>query len=445
MNEQILLKDIRFCAGGKSSREDVLVSGGTLSFLGSDSDSVSQAATPSGDGGMLFPGSGMDALVSETDASRMLICPSLTDVHVHFRQPGYEYKETIASGSRAAARGGYGLVATMPNLNPVPDTPETLAVEQEAIDRDAVITVLPYAAITLGRKGLEVVDVAALKGRVIAFSDDGSGVQNDEVMERAMRIAAENDCVIAAHCEDNRLLHGGYIHEGEYAREHGHKGICSESEWGQIARDLELAAKTGCRYHVCHISCKESVELIRQAKRSGVHVSCETGPHYLVLCDKDLQEDGRFKMNPPLRSENDRAALIDGLLDGTIDCIATDHAPHGAEEKSRGLKGSAMGIVGLETAFPVVYTRLVKTGILPLERMVEAMAEAPRRVFGLPSALQEGSYAVFDLGHPYEIDPSGFASMGKATPFAGWKVQGKCLLNICKGRVAYTDPDFASA
>ena len=445
MNEQLLLKDIRFAAGGKSSREDVLVSGGNLSFLGPDSDTVGQAETPSGDSGMLFPASGMDALVSETDASRMLICPSLTDVHVHFRQPGYEYKETIESGSKAAARGGYGLVGTMPNLNPVPDTLETLAVEQEAIDRDAVITVLPYAAITLGRKGLEVVDVAALKSRVIAFSDDGSGVQNNEIMDRAMRLAAENDCVIAAHCEDNRLLHGGYIHDGEYAREHGHKGICSESEWGQIARDLELAAKTGCRYHVCHISCKESVELIRQAKKSGVKVTCETGPHYLTLCEDDLQEDGRFKMNPPLRSESDRAALIDGLLDGTIDCIATDHAPHSAEEKSRGLQRSAMGIVGLETAFPVVYTRLVKTGILPLERMVELMAEAPRRVFGLPSAIQEGSYAVFDLGNPYEINPADFASMGKATPFEGWKVQGKCLLNICKGRVAYADPDFFGA
>lgn len=437
MTDSWLLRNVLFVSQGRTSRQDVYVTNDGISFLGGEALALGRGVTPFGEGGTLFPDSGASRCVNEIDASGWMLSPSLADMHVHFRQPGYEYKETIASGSAAAARAGYGLVAAMPNLNPVPDSLESIAVEQAAIDRDAVITVLPYAAITLGRKGLELVDLFVLKERCVAFSDDGSGVQDEAVMEKAMRLAAFYDCIIAAHCEDNRLLNGGYIHDGEYARLHGHKGICSESEWGQIARDLELAAKTGCRYHVCHISCKESVEIIRQAKKSGVRVTCETGPHYLLLSDKDLQEDGRFKMNPPIRSEADREALLEGLVDGTIDIIATDHAPHSAEEKSRGLAGSAMGIVGLETAFPLLYTHLVEKGVLSIERLVDVMAEAPRRIFSLGTALDEGSYALFDLETAYRIDASRFVSKGRATPFDGWTVKGNCLLNIHKNKIVY--------
>ena len=365
----------------------------------------------------------------------MVTLPAFTDLHVHFREPGQTWKETIRSGSLAAARGGYTLVCTMPNLDPVPDSPETLAVEQAAIDRDAVIGVLPYCSITKGRKGLELVDFNALKDKCVAFSDDGSGVQSQEMMRRAMEAAAREDVILAAHCEDNSLLRGGYIHDGRYCAQHGHKGICSESEWGQIARDLELAAETGCRYHVCHISTRESVELIRQAKKSGVRVTCETGPHYLTLCEDDLQEDGRFKMNPPLRSAGDRDALVEGLADGTIDVVATDHAPHSAEEKGRGLQGSAMGIVGLETAFPVLYTRLVKTGIIGLDRLVEVLSIAPRRIFRLPEAPQD--YVEIDLDTPFIISSAGFASMGRATPFEGWEVYGLVCRTVYKGKTVY--------
>ena len=365
----------------------------------------------------------------------MVTLPAFADLHVHFREPGQTWKETIRSGSRAAARGGYTLVCAMPNLAPVPDSPETLALEQAAIDKDAIITVLPYCSITKGRKGLELVDFHALKNCCVAFSDDGSGVQSREMMRAAMQAAAAEDVILAAHCEDNSLLHGGYIHEGRYCREHGHKGICSESEWGQIARDLELAAETGCRYHVCHISTAESVDIIRQAKRSGVKVTCETGPHYLTLTEDDLQEDGRFKMNPPLRSVRDREALLEGLLDGTIDVIATDHAPHSAEEKSRGLQGSAMGIVGLETAFPVLYTRLVKTGIIGLDRLVEALSAAPRRIFRLPEAPQD--WVEVDLDTPFTIHSADFASMGKATPFEGWEVYGRVCRTVYQGKTVY--------
>lgn len=365
----------------------------------------------------------------------MVELPAFCDIHVHFREPGQTWKETIRTGSMAAARGGYTLVCAMPNLDPVPDCPEHLALEQAAIDKDAVITVLPYCSITRERKGKERVDFKALKGHCVAFSDDGSGVQSEEMMLKAMEAAAREGVILAAHCEDNTLLHGGYIHEGKYCREHGHKGICSQSEWGQIERDLRLCEKTGCRYHVCHISTKESVELIRQAKARGVRVTCETGPHYLVLCDEDLREEGRFKMNPPLRSAEDREALIQGLLDGTIDAIATDHAPHSAEEKSRGLKGSAMGIVGLETAFPVLYTKLVKTGRVPLERVVEALSLAPRRIFGLPEAPKDRVFV--DLDTPYIIDSTRFASMGHATPFDGWEVYGRILETRKDGIAVY--------
>ncbi len=367
----------------------------------------------------------------------MVTLPAFADLHVHFREPGQTWKETIRTGSIAAARGGYTLVCAMPNLNPVPDSLEHLAVEQEAIDRDALIRVLPYGSITKGRQGRELVDFHALKGGCVAFSDDGSGVQSPEMMREAMRAAAAEDVIIAAHCEDNTLLRGGYIHDGRYCREHGHKGICSESEWGQIARDVELAAETGCRYHVCHISTVESVDIIRQAKKSGVKVTCETAPHYLTLCEDDLQEDGRFKMNPPLRTADDREALIEGLADGTIDVIATDHAPHSAEEKSKGLAGSAMGIVGLETAFPVLYTRLVRTGRLSLDRLVEALATAPRRIFRLPEAPED--WVEVDLDTPWTIRSGEFASMGRATPFEGWEVYGKVLRTVYHGKTVYNN------
>jgi len=375
-----------------------------------------------------------------------LVTTSFADLHVHFREPGYSWKETIRTGSLAAARGGYGVVCAMPNLDPVPDSPETLALEQEIIDRDAVIDVLPYCAITKGRMGRELVDFHALKNRCVAFSDDGSGVQDEEMMRRAMEAAAREDVIIAAHCEDNALLHGGYIHDGRYAAAHRHKGICSESEWGQIARDLRLAEETGCRYHVCHISTRESVELIRAAKARGVRVTCETGPHYLTLCEDDLQEDGRFKMNPPLRSADDRDALIEGLADGTIDAIATDHAPHTAEEKSRGLEGSAMGIVGLETAFPVLYTKLVLPGRITLERLLDAMGTAPRRIFRLDRFLHfgrndsmDGDMVVIDLEEEFTIDSGNFLSKGKATPFEGWRVRGKVLQTVHHGNIVYNN------
>ena len=380
--------------------------------------------------------------VSVIDASGLTVVPAFADIHVHFREPGFTAKETISTGSAAAAHGGYTVVCAMPNLDPVPDSPETLAVEQAAIDRDAVISVLPYCSITKGRKGLELVDFNALKGSCVAFSDDGSGVQGEAMMRSAMEAAAREDVIIAAHCEDDSLLRGGYIHDGRYCAQHGHKGICSESEWGQIARDLKLCEETGCRYHVCHISTKESVALIRRAKARGVNVTCETGPHYLVLCEDDLQEDGRFKMNPPLRSAEDRDALVEGLLDGTIDAIATDHAPHTAEEKSHGLAGSAMGIVGLETSFPVLYTALVRTGKMSLERLVEAMSEAPRRIFRIGGALEPGmpaDIAIIDLEKEYIIDSRNFLSKGKATPFEGWTVRGEVLMTLKDGRAVYNN------
>jgi len=365
----------------------------------------------------------------------ILLTKGLADVHVHFREPGFSYKETIGTGSMAAAAGGFTAVCPMPNLSPAPDSPETLALEQHLIRRQAVISVLPYATVTKGRKGLEPVDFAALKGGAIAFSDDGSGIQDRSTMLRAMELAAENDCIIAAHCEDNSLLRGGYIHDGRYAREHGHAGICSESEWGQIARDLELAAQTGCHYHVCHISTKESVDIIRKAKSRGVNVTCETAPHYLTLCEDDLREEGRFKMNPPLRSAEDKAALIEGVQDGTIDVIATDHAPHSAEEKAKGLKGSAMGVVGLETAFPVLYTRLVLENVITLDRLLDLMCTAPRRIFRITS---DPGAAVFDLGGTFTVDSSSFRSKGKATPFDGWQLKGRCLCTIYNGHTVYS-------
>lgn len=381
-----------------------------------------------------------DGGLSPVISKKYIIVPGLCDVHVHFREPGFSYKETIASGSAAAAHGGYTAVCTMPNLDPVPDSAEHLQVQLDAIERGAAIKVLPYGAITVGEKGEKLADMEAMSDKVCAFSDDGKGVQNDEMMREAMTAAKRLGKIIAAHCEDNSLLFGGYIHDGEYARMHGHRGISSESEYRQIERDLRLAEETGCAYHVCHISTKESVELIRQAKAHGVNMTCETAPHYLVLCDEDMQEDGRFKMNPPLRSREDKEALIEGIKDGTIDMIATDHAPHSAEEKGRGLEKSLMGVVGLETAFPVLYTELVMKNIITLDRLVELMSFKPKERFGIDT---NNDFAVFDISEAYKIDPGDFLSMGRATPFAGREVLGRCLLTVHNGKVVYKAEDRA--
>ena len=364
------------------------------------------------------------------------IFPGFCDVHVHFREPGFSYKETMVTGSRAAARGGYTAVCAMPNLKPVPDSPERLKEEEDLIRAaGGIVDIYPYAALTVDEKGETPAALEELAPRVIGFSDDGKGVQSESMMRSLMERCRKLGKVLAAHCEDETLVRGGYIHDGIYAAAHGHKGICSESEWGPIARDLKLAKETGCAYHVCHISCKESAELIRQAKKDGVDVTCETGPHYLLLDENDLQEDGCFRMNPPLRSKEDREALLEALLDGTIDMIATDHAPHSAEEKSRGLAGSAFGVVGLECAFPVLYTGLVKTGILTLEKLIESMAITPRRRFGIP--LRDDDFCAWDLEAQYVIDPEEFLSKGRATPFAGQSVYGRCLKTVHAGRTVF--------
>ncbi len=380
--------------------------------------------------------------LSGFDSSEYVIFPGFCDVHVHFREPGFSYKETIAAGSRAAARGGYTAVCTMPNLNPVPDSVENLGIQRRLIEETACIHIYPYGAITIGEQGEALSDLEGMAPDVVGFSDDGRGVQSDDMMRQAMLRAKALGKPIVAHCEVNSLLRGGYIHDGDYAKAHGHRGICSESEWGQIARDLKLVRETGCAYHVCHVSAKESVALIRKAKAEGLDVTCETGPHYLVMDDSDLQEDGRFKMNPPLRGKEDREALIHGILDGTIDMIATDHAPHSAEEKSRGLEKSAFGIVGIETAFPILYTCLVKPGILSLNKLLELLCVNPRRRFGLPLGTD---YSIWDLNAAYPIDPKDFLSKGRATPFAGWQVSGKCIATICDGKLVYAAPETHTA
>lgn len=421
---RIVLKGGRVFSGGKSFEADVVVCGDRIAEV------TPEAA--------ILPG---DKVV---DCRGRWVTAGLVDLHVHLREPGFSSKETIATGTAAAAHGGFTTVCAMPNLEPAPDSLENLRRETEIIERDAVVKVLPYATITRRRAGREIVDFAALRPYVAAFSDDGSGVQDDGMMLAAMRAAAANDCIIAAHCEVNSLLHGGYIHDGAYAAAHGHKGISSESEWRQIERDIKLAEQTGCRYHVCHISTKESVALIRDAKRSGVRITCETGPHYLTMCDADLREKGRFKMNPPIRSAADRNALIEGVQDGTIDIIATDHAPHTAEEKSRGLAGSAMGVVGLETSFAVIYTKLVMAGIISPERMIELMAEAPRRIFALGGGLAAGEkadIAVFDLDNEFTVDPATFLSKGRSTPFEGWRLHGQTILTLVDGRTAYRNDE----
>ena len=384
--------------------------------------------------GIVSSGASLMKELSHFGSSEYVVFPGFCDVHVHFREPGFSYKETMQTGSRASARGGYTAVCTMPNLNPVPDSRAHLEQQLSLIRDHAVIHVYPYGAITVGEQGEQMAELEAMSPDVIAFSDDGKGVQSDDMMRQAMLRAKALGKMIVAHCEVNDLLNGGYIHDGEYARIHGHKGICSASEYEQIRRDLILAEETGCKYHVCHISTKESVELIRQAKARGVDVTCETAPHYLVMNDMDLQEDGRFRMNPPIRSEEDRLALVAGLQDGTIDMIATDHAPHSFEEKSKGLAGSAFGIVGIETAFPVMYTKLVLPGVISLEKLVEVLAVNPRKRFGIPMG---EDYTVWDLEKEITVDPSDFLSMGKATPFTGWKLKGECLLTVCDGNVVY--------
>ncbi len=370
------------------------------------------------------------------------VFPGFTDVHVHLREPGFSYKETIKTGTQACAHGGYTSVCSMPNLKPVPDSIEHLQQQIDIINNDAVINVYPYGSITVNQLGEELADLSGMTNMCIAYSDDGRGVQSDDMMLRAMKIAKENNKMVVAHCEVNDLLKGGYIHDGEYAKAHNHKGICSESEWKQIERDIKLAKMTGCAYHVCHISTKESVSLIRQAKKDGVNITCETGPHYLVLCDKDLQEHGRFKMNPPLRSESDKKALIQGVLDGTIDMIATDHAPHSAEEKSKGLEKSNMGVVGIETAFPVMYTYFVRTNIISLEKLMELLSVNANKRFNIGTEIAVGEKAdltVFDLDEKYTVNPDDFLSMGKSTPFENTEIYGKCKMTFCNGKVVWED------
>ena len=409
-------------SGGVFRAADVLLSGGRIVSIG---DRISCPA---------------DAV--SIDLHKAVLFPGFVDVHVHLREPGFSYKETILTGTLAAAHGGFAHVAAMPNLDPVPDCAAALAVQRAIIEKDALVHVHPYGAISVGEKGERLADLEGLAPGVIAFSDDGRGVQSESLMREAMMQCRRLGKILAAHCEDNSLLHGGYIHDGAYARAHGHRGICSESEWGPIARDLRLAEETGCAYHVCHVSTKESVALIRAAKRRGVDVTCETAPHYLTFTDEDLQEDGRFKMNPPLRAREDSDALIEGLLDGTIDMLVTDHAPHSREEKARGLEKSAMGVVGLETSFAASYTALVQTGILPLGKLVDLMHGAPMRRFGCGTELAEGQPAdltAFDLTKTYTVDPETFLTMGRATPFAGRALTGVCKLTMIGGEPVWKE------
>ena len=420
--KMLLIKDGIVVAEGESRKADILVADGKIAAIGESLTADEQTEV--------------------FDAEGCIVTYGLADVHVHLREPGYSAKETITTGTRAAARGGVTTVCSMPNLLPAPDAPDTIAVEQALIDEQAVIEVLPFATISKGRERRELADIEALRPLSVGYSDDGNGIQTEELMRKAMQRISAVDGVIAAHCEDDSLLHAGYIHDGEYARTHGHKGICSESEWGPIKRDVKLAEEENCRYHVCHISAKESVEIIREAKQNCDHISCETAPHYLVLCDADLKEEGRFKMNPPLRAAEDRVALIEGIKDGTIEVIATDHAPHTAEEKSRGLKGSMMGIVGIETSFAICYTHLVRKGVITIEKLIALMSENPRRIFRLGGAMRVGEradIAVFDITKPYTIDTNEFLSMGKATPFEGEEVYGRCMLTLFGGEKVWNE------
>ncbi len=419
-----VIRDAKVYIDGKFTARDVYIADGTL-FL-EHTPTVSNSKT----------------VIS---LKNKYIFPGFIDVHVHLREPGFLYKETIATGTRAAAHGGYTAVCSMPNLKPAPHSVENLNIQLDAIKNDACITVVPFGTITEDALGEKLSDMDGMSDSVAGFSDDGRGVQSEEMMLKAMDKAKSLNKIISAHCEDNTLLRGGYIHDGEYAKANGHRGICSESEWGQIKRDIELVRKSGCAYHVCHISTKESVELIRQAKKDGLDITCETAPHYLVLSDKDLQEDGRFKMNPPLRAEEDRLALIDGLRDGTIDMIATDHAPHSAEEKSQGLEKSLMGVVGIETAFPILYTKLVKTNIITLEKLISLLCDNPRKRFNIGSEIKSGEpadFTIFDLDTAYTINSQDFLSKGKSSPFIGEEVFGKCLLTVHRGEVVWQDENI---
>ena len=420
--KRLLIKGGTVVAEGVSRKADILVVDGKIATIGESLVADEQTE--------IF------------DAEGCIVTYGLADVHIHLREPGYSAKETITTGTRAAARGGVTTVCSMPNLQPAPDAPETIAIEQRMIDEQAVIEVLPFATISSNRAGRELANIEALRPLSVGYSDDGNGIQTEPLMREAMKRISAVDGIIAAHCEDDSLLHTGYIHDGEYARLHGHKGICSESEWGPIKRDVVLAEEEGCRYHICHISTKESVEIIREAKQKCNHISCETAPHYLVLCDENLQEDGRFKMNPPLRAKEDREALIEGIKDGTIEVIATDHAPHTAEEKSRGLKGSMMGIVGIETSFAICYTHLVRKGVITIEKLIALMSENPRRIFRLGGAMREGEradIAIYDIREPYKIDSAEFLSMGKATPFEGEEVYGRCVMTLFGGEMVWKE------
>ena len=417
-----LIKNATIFYDSKFVKKDILINQGIIAEI---SDSLAQECA--------------DVVY---DFKNCYVFPGFTDVHVHLREPGFSYKETIKTGTMASARGGYTSVCSMPNLNPVPDSVAHLQEQIDIINKDAVINVYPYASITVGQLGERLSDLVEMKDMCIAYSDDGKGVQSDEMMFNAMKIAKEHNKMIVAHCEVNDLLESGYIHKGKYAEEHGHKGICSESEWKQIERDIELVKQTGCAYHVCHISTKQSVDLIRQAKKDGVNITCETGPHYLVLSDRDLQEHGKFKMNPPLRDESDKQALIEGMLDGTIDMIATDHAPHSAEEKSKGLEKSNMGVVGIETAFPVMYSYFVRNNMILLEKLVELLSINANKRFKIGNEIQVGEKAnltVFDLNEKYIVNPDDFLSMGKSTPFEGAEVYGKCKMTICNGNIVWED------
>lgn len=417
---KLLIKSGTVVSRGCSKRADILIQEGVIVRIAEHIDADSQTE--------IF------------DASGCIVTYGLADVHVHLREPGFSEKETIATGTAAAAHGGFTTVCSMPNLNPAPDSVENIAIQQDIIDRTALIDVRPFATITKSRTGSEVVDVESLMPHCVGFSDDGTGVQDEKTMLAAMKRIAAAGGIIAAHCEDERLLFGGYIHEGEYAATHNHKGICCQSEWGPIARDTELVEQSGCRYHICHMSAAGSVEALRNAKRRGLPMTGETGPHYLTMTDMDIEENGRFKMNPPIRSAVDRAALIEGIKDGTIEVIATDHAPHTAEQKGKGLAGSAMGVVGLETSFAVIYTKLVRTGIITIEKTIELMSENPRRIFNLGGALKEGEradIAIFDTTTPFTVDPALFLSKGKATPFEGWELYGQCILTLYGGKVVW--------
>lgn len=423
MNRPLVIKEARHYATDESV--DVIITNGEVAAI------ASSLPVPEG--------------ASVIDARGLTLLPGLVDLHVHFREPGYSYKETIRTGSEAAAKGGFTTVCTMPNVNPVPDSDETLAVQEGIIRREAVIDVRPYGSITLQRLGEQLVDYPAMAPRVAGFSDDGTGVQSEEVMRQAMEAIAPTGLLLAAHCEVEALLNKGYIHDGEYAAAHGHRGISSESEWKEVERDIRLAEETGCRLHICHVSTKESVELVRRAKARGVKVTCETGPHYLWFTDMDLKEEGRFKMNPPIRSAEDRDALRKGIADGTVDAIATDHAPHSANEKARGLEKSAMGVVGLETSFAASYTGMVLAGLVSLERLVEAMSLTPRRLLGMDDPLKAGSAAdvvLVDLNRKWTVDPSEFESMGKATPFEGIELQGRVMMTLHNGEIVYADDEL---